>query len=766
MEQYRYCHIFRYNLFRPTRDDLQEDDLAPYTVIGQPVARPDGVDKVTGRGRYTADHALPGTVWGKTLHSAHSHARIVKIDTSAARALPGVYAVLTGADLQHGPWGRAIKDAPVLAVERVRFFGERVAAVAADDEDIAQQALDLIEVEYEELPAVFDPFEAMTEGAPLLHPDFPGYVGGKPFEGAPTNAYSRTVNDRGDIEAGFAAADVIVENTYTMARQHQAYLETQSVMVDASGPDVQVWTCSKAPYDTMNALAVALEMPPEHVIFNHSYIGGDFGGKATPANLPVCYFLSKAAGRPVRMVYEYLEEFMAANPRHACTIKMKTGVKRDGTITAHYTQSFINTGAYAGYKPLGIIGGALRAATAGPYRMNNVRLESAEVYTNTVPCGHMRSPGEPQGVFACESHMDEVAGAIGMDPLDFRLHNVIVDGDATPMGAMHHDLRGLETLKLADEASGYRTPKGANVGRGVAMCDRAPVGGVGTLQVTLHPDGSILLGTPIFDQGTGTYATHLQVICEEFEVDPRRVKFEYWATGAVENDSGIGGMRATRVNTVTAFNAAAETTRALLEFAAGYLQWPADRLVLRGEEIRRTDQEEAIRWPDLLSQANRTVTGIGRANESGRSEVTCFAVQVAEVSVDPETGEVRLLNFTTAHDTGQIVNPIGHQGQINGGVVQGIGYGLMEELQIEDGRITTLSFGDYKIPTVADIPSLKTVVLPPGEGVGPYHIKGIGETPNTPTAAAIANAVADAVGARVRDLPVTSEKVYRLLQDS
>jgi CO/xanthine dehydrogenase Mo-binding subunit len=224
-------------------------------------------------------------------------------------------------------------------------------------------------------------------------------------------------------------------------------------------------------------------------------------------------------------------------------------------------------------------------------------------------------------------------------------------------------------------------------------------------------------------------------------------------------------MRATRVNTVTAYNAAEETKRALLDFAAEHLQWPADKLVLRGEEIRRTDQEEAILWPDLLSQANKTITAVGRANETGRSEVTCFAVQVAEVSVDPETGEVKLLSFTTAHDTGQIVNPLGHQGQINGGVVQGIGYGLMEELQIEDGRITTLSFGDYKIPTVADIPPLSTVVLPPGEGVGPYHIKGIGETPNTPTAAAIANAVAAAVGVRVRDLPVTSEKVYRLLHD-
>jgi CO/xanthine dehydrogenase Mo-binding subunit len=734
-------------------------------VIGKPVARPDGIDKVTGRGRYAADHALPGAVWGKTLHSPYAHARIVSIDTAAARALPGVHAVITGADLEHGPWGRAIKDAPVLAVDRVRFFGERVAAVAADDEDIAQQAVDLIDVQYEELPAVFDPFEAMAEGAPLLHPDFPSYPGGKPFEGAPTNAYSVAVNDRGDIDAGFAAADVMVENTYTVPRQHQAYLEPHSVMVDATGETVQVWTCSKAPYDTMKALSIALELSPEQVIFNHSYIGGDFGGKATPAMLPLCYFLSRAAGRPVRIVNEYIEEFMAANPRHSAVMKLKTGVKRDGTITAHHAQCYVNSGAYAGYKPLGIIGGSLRAATAGPYRIANVRLESAEVYTNTVPCGHMRSPGEPQGVFAGESHMDEVARAIGMDPLELRMRNVIVEGDETPMGAKHHDLRGLETLKLAEEASGYREPKPANVGRGVALCDRAPGGGMGTLRVTLQPDGNILLGTPVFDQGTGTYATHLQVICEEFAVAPERVRFEYWRTGEVEHDSGIGGMRGTRVNSITAYNAADETKSALLEFAAQYLEWPEDKLVLRGEEIRRTDHEETILWPELLWRAGKTVTGVGHANEVGRTEVTCFAVQVAEVEVDPETGEVKLLKFTTVHDTGQILNPLGHQGQINGGLVQGLGYALMEELEVEDGRVTTLSFGDYKVPTAADIPPLTTAILPPGEGVGPYHVKGIGETPNIPTAAAIANAVADAVGVRIRDLPITSEKVYRALKD-
>ena len=738
--------------------------MAPYKVIGQPLGRPDGVDKVTGTGRYTADHVLPGTIWGKCLHSPYSHARILSIDTSKAKQVPGVYAVITGRDIEFGPWGRAIKDLPVLAVDRVRFFGERVAAVAADDEDIAQQALDLIDVEYEELPAVFDPFEAMSESAPLLHPGFEGYPGGKPLA-KPSNAYSSAVNQRGDVEAGFAAADVIVENTYTVPRQHQGYLESQTVLVDVDGDTVQVWTCAKAPFDARSSLATAIEMPVEQVVINHSYIGGDFGGKATPHALPIAYFLAKETGRPVRMVNEYIEELMEGNPRHAAVMRLRTGVKNDGTITAHSAEAFVNSGAYAGYKPMGIIGGSVRSAMAGPYRIPNVRLESFEIYTNTVPCGHMRSPGEPQGVFAMESHVDEVARRIGMDPYEFRLLNVIADGDETPMGALHHDLRGRETLRAAAEAAGYYAPKAPNIGRGVAMCDRAPVGGEGTLKVTLNPDGTVLLGTPVFDQGTGTYATLKQVVCEELGIPFDKVSFEYWPTSSVNYDSGIGGMRATRVNTMTAYQAAEDTKHGLMALAAEQLGWPADRLVFRGDEIIRTDQEEAIRWTELLSQSGKNVSGLGHADEKGRTEVTCFAAQIAEVSVDPETGEVKLLGFTTAHDTGQIINPIGHQGQINGGLVQGIGYALMEELLLEDGRVTTLSFGDYKLPTIADIPPLKTVVLGAGEGVGPYGIKGIGETPNTPTAAAIANAVADAIGARIRDLPITSEKVYRAVHD-
>jgi len=737
--------------------------VVAFQVIGKPTPRVDGVDKVSGRALYTADVSLPGTLWGKTLHSPYPHARIVRIDTTAARRLPGVHAVLTGADVDGGLYGRIIKDVPVLARERVRFFGERVAAVAADDEDIAEQALALIEIDYEELAAVFDPFEALAAGAPILHPKFASYAGGSAQE-SPSNAYAFTKTERGDLDAGFTAADVIVENTYTTSRVHQAYLEPHNVLVSLEGERVQVWACSKAPYSLREALAAAVGIPESAIVVNHSDIGGDFGGKATPADLPIAYYLAKATGRPVRMISEYLEEFMAANPRHATVIRLKTGVKRDGSLTAHQVEFFVNCGAYAGFKPRGVIGGANQAV--GPYMVANTRIESTHVYTNTVPGGHMRAPGEPQGVFAIESHVDEIARRLAIDPVALRLQNLVSEGQETALGERLNDLHGQETLRRAAQAAGYYDPKPAFVGRGVAIGDRGPGGGEGSAAVTLKADGSITLGTPIFDQGSGTYTTLCQVVAEELQVTPERVAIDVWNTDAVDFDSGIGGMRASRVNTIVSYEAAQDAKRALFHRAAERLGWPEEALILRGAEVRRTDQEETIPWTDLLGQTGEPVTGRAHVDERARPHLTSFTAQVAEVAVDPETGAIELRRFTTAHDVGRILNPVGHQGQINGGFLQGLGYATMEELRVEEGRVTNLSFGDYKIPTIRDLPPLETVLLESESGVGPYQIKGIGESPIAPVAPAIANAIADAIGVRIRDLPLTAEKIYRAAKDA
>src|SRR2546426_10320449 len=377
----------------------------------------------------------------------------------------------------------------------------------------------------------------------------------------------------------------------------------------------------------------------------------------------------------------------------------------------------------------------------------------------------MRAPGEPQAVFALESHIDEVARQLGLDPLAFRSKNLIVDGEETASGERFEHVRVHETLQAAAEAAGYHQTKLPYVGRGIAIGDRPTGGGQATAAITLKPDGSVILGTPIFDQGTGTYTTLCQVVAEELCVPLECVRVEIWNTDVIPFDSGVAGSRATRINTIVAYEAVQETKRELLRLAARELDWPEDRLVFAGEEIRCTDREAAIPWTDLLARASTSVTGRAHIEERGRSHITSFAAPVGEVAVDPETGEVQLLRFTTAHDVGQIVNPIGHQGQIEGAIMQGLGYALTEELQVENGRVTTLSFGEYKLPTMPDAPPLTTVLVASTNGVGPYQIKGIGESPLTPVAPAIANAVADAVGVRIRDLPITAGKNYPAPQD-
>lgn len=737
--------------------------MTTFGAAGEPASRADGPEKVTGSAMYSADVPLPGCLWGKVLRSPFPHARIVSIDTSQAGEVPGVYAVLTGEDAAGVLYGRRVRDVPPLAQDRVRFIGEPVAAVAAVDEDTAQQALDLIDVEYEELAAVFDPLRAMRDGAPLLHPDVNGYAGiPQPLE-KPGNVFVRNRSTKGDVEQGFAEADVIVEGTYTTQGVHQAYLEPHScaVWID-DDRRVEVWASNKAPYAMRQQVSDALGIPIERIVVNHAYIGGDFGGKGSPLNIPLCYFLALHAKRPVKLVMDYVEEFMAANPRHPSIITLKTGVKRDGTLVAHQARVVFNSGAYAGFKPGVNLGGGGRAG--GVYRIPHVDMEWLQVYTNTVPGGHYRAPGEPQALFAIESHMDVIARRLGMDPLEFRLKNVVQEGDETPNGVVYQETRAEEVLRAAAEAAGYGRPKSQGVGRGIAMGDRGPGGGESHAEVVFNSDGTVTLWTPIFEQGAGAYTTMRQVVARELEILPDAVAVRVWNTDAVPFDTGTGGSRVTRIGGIAAYQASREAKQEMARFAAELLGWAEERVSVRGEVVQRDDTGEARSWKELLARAGRTVSGRASYRDTERAPVTSFTAQVAEVSVDRETGEVKLLKFTTAHDVGRVLNPVGHQGQIDGAVMQGIGYALMEELTVEDGRITSLSFGDYKVPTMQDIPELKTVLLESESGVGPYRIKGIGENPIGPVAAAIANAVEDAVGVRIAGLPVTPEKVYRALK--
>ncbi len=735
-----------------------------YQIIGQSIPRVDNTGKVTGDARYTADVLLPGTLWAKTLRSPYPHARIARVDTSRAEKAPGVRAILTGADVRGILYGRRYRDISVLAQDRVRFIGERVAAVAADTLEQTEEALEFLEVDYEELPAIFDPVAALQEGAPIIHPDVNSYPGLPKPLARPSNAFVNDIFTRGNIAEGFAQSDVVVENTFTVSRVHQAFLEPHCCLVWIDDQDrVQMWSPNKAPQGLKESMSAALNIPKEKIRVNPVAIGGDFGGKGAPIDEPICYLLALRTGRAVKMVMEYREEFVAGAPRHAAVIRLKTGVKRDGTMVAHEMEAYLDSGAYGGFRPGAVVGGIAHAG--GCYRAEHARIAVSRVYTNNLPGGQMRAPGEPQGFFAAESHMDCVARKLGMDPYEFRLKNLIEEGETTLTGGHYRGIKAKDTLKAAAKTAGYKASKAANMGRGIAMGYRGPGAGSTSLSLSLNPDGTIVIRTCLFEQGTGTYTTLRQIVAEELSLKPDEIQIQILDTDSgVPFDSGIGGSRGTRVASGAAFQAARAAKQELLDLAEKLLGWPKSETVLVGKELVHKKTRKRERWDKLLSRAGRSVTGAAVHRDEDHSPVTAFAAQIAEVSVDTETGEVKLRRLTTAHDTGVIVNPIGHQGQVDGGVVQGIGYGLIEYLPVHEGHVGTAHFGEYKIPTVKDIPELKTVIVKGEAGVGPYKTKGIGENPISPVAAAIANAVEDAVGVRIKDLPITAEKVLNALR--
>ena len=471
-----------------------------YQIIGQSVPRIDNTGKVTGESRYTSDILLPGTLWAKTLRSPHSHARIVRLDTTRAAQAPGVRALLTGSEVRGILYGRRYRDISVLAQEKVRFIGERVAAVAADTLEQAEAALDLIEVEYQELPAVFDPVSAAQDGAPLVHPDVATYKGLPKALDKPSNVFVDDEISRGDVALGFAQSDVIVENTYTVPRVHQAFLEPHCCLVWIDEQErVQMWSPCKVPQGLKSSMAAAFDIPKDKIRVNPVAIGGDFGGKGAPIDEPICYLLAKKSGRPVKMVMEYREEFVAGAPRHAAVMRLKTGVKLDGTIVAHEMEAFLDSGAYGGFRPGAVIGGVSHGG--GCYRAAHVRIVVKRVYTNNIPGGQMRAPGEPQGLFAAESHIDCVARKLGMDPAAFRLKNLIVEGEQTLTGGHYQNIKAIETLNAALQAARYDAPKPAHVGRGIAMGYRGPGGGNTAMTISLNADGSVVIHTGLIRTG-------------------------------------------------------------------------------------------------------------------------------------------------------------------------------------------------------------------------------------------------------------------------
>jgi CO/xanthine dehydrogenase Mo-binding subunit len=514
-------------------------------------------------------------------------------------------------------------------------------------------------------------------------------------------------------------------------------------------------------------LAAVWDVSKEKIRVNPTSIGGDFGGKGSFMDVPLCYHLALHSGRPVKMVMDYIQELMAGNPRHPALITLKTGVTRDGRMLARQARTVFNSGAYGAFKPRVYIRGADHSG--GPYLIPHVHIESYMVYTNNVPCGHMRSPGKPQVAFAVESHMDMMAKELGLDPYEFRLRNILKDGDANPVGETLHHIRAEATLRKAAEAIGWsRTARPPGVGRGLAISDQPQGAGQSTASVTIDAGGQVNLFMSLWDTGTGAHTIMRQIVAETLTLPTQQVRLVMQDTDAIPFESGPGGTRVTYTAGQAAFGAAKDLRDKLYAVAAELLEGPVEHLQLaQGRFMMAGNPQRALSVPEVVAQAIATTGRPLRGAMSITStppHVTAFCAQAAEVEVDPDTGQVTVKKMVTAHDVGAILNPLTHQGQIEGGMIQGLGYALMEELMAAEGHIATLSLGDYKIPTIKDIPELVTVLLEPGPGLAPYQSKGIGESSNTPVAAAIANAVFDAVGVRVMDLPLTAEKVFAALQ--
>jgi CO/xanthine dehydrogenase Mo-binding subunit len=737
--------------------------MRPSKIIGTPVQRLEGPEKVSGRAIYAADVNLPGLLWCKVLRSPVSHGRIKRIDAKYALGLPGVHAVITGEDVKGLLIGRKIYDMPILADGVVRFIGEKVAAVAAESEAIAEQAIELIDVEYEELTPLLDPLEAVKPAALLLHPNVQRYRGLLHTIETPSNVFVNMNWRKGDIASGFREADLIVENVFTTKPVHQAYIEPHACVVQAQdGGNADIWACSKVPFALREQVANAFGKRLENFIVHPCYIGGCFGGKGDFMDVPVCYLLSLKSGKPVKMVMDYSEEFVAGNPRHAAVVRVKSGVKKDGPLIAHQMEYVFDSGAYGAFKPQGYLVGPKEAA--GPYNIPNVFIEEKIVYTNKIPCGHMRAPGDPQGFFANESQMDLIARRLGMDSVAFRKKNLMRDGDVSPIGYKVPHIKSGEILDAAIEGSGYRRPKRKHSGRGIAVAQWLPLGGECHAFVTVDVQGNATVSTAMLDQGAGTHTAMRVVAAEELKIPLERIRVETLDTSAVGSDTGIGASRGTRIFGNATRLAAAQAREQLLDAASAKLGVGKELLSLAGNGAVRSAAGKSLSYGELAQISGSAIRGHGfyKNFESGPEAALC--VQVAEVDVDVETGQVSLRQFTSAHSTGTVLNPLTHQGQIDGDVIMGIGYALMEGVMIDGGNVVTTNFGENKIPSIRDIPSLRTVIQECPVGNGPYGGMSIGEPPVVPTAAAIANAVQDAVGVRIYDLPITAEKVLRALR--
>ncbi len=762
------------------------DDAAVALAI--PENRLDGTLKVSGRARYVNDVNLPGMLWADFLMSPHPHARIVAIDTAAARAVPGVQAVLTGKDIGPKMFGRSLYDVPVLAYDRVRHVGERVVAVAGETRDAVDEAIRLIDIDWEELPAVFDAEEAMRPDAPVLHPEYESYYfsQGRRRPVSHPNVFSAASSQKGeeDIERIFANAHLVVEDVYVGPRQHQGFIEPHGCVVwfDDEGR-LQVVSTNKTPFSLREQLARVLDMPSDRVVVDSQFIGGDFGGKGHSIEEFPCAFLARETGRPIKAIMTYTDELIGGDPQHEAKYYLRTAVNADGKIIAHHSRAYLNGGAAGGGRPNAQDAARSGGESLGVYNVPNARLESYMVYTNLVPSGNMRAPGAFHRAQAGEVHVDHIARELGMDPLEFRLRNCLREGDTTPNGGHADRPRAaevLETLRRETNWNATRSPltspsspegeRGKLRGRGIALRDRHVGAGKTEILFRLQPDGTIeaLSGTP--DQGGGSHTVLQRVAAATLSIEPRRVRVRYGNTAEALLDAGSGGSRTTTMVGRAALDGCRILKDKLEDLAAEVMGWPAGQVRIDHDEFVVDGSGERAPFDEVARRiaAGPPVQAIGafdpadpHPEDTGDAN---FYAYMAEVEVDPETGRVTPIEVVCVVDVGTIINPVAHQGQMDGGFIYGLGQALTEELPHEEGVITTQSLGEYKLPVQMDTPRFRTVLLERDPGPGAYGAKAAGEVTNTAVGGAIANAIYDATGVRIMTSPITSERVLAALR--
>jgi len=726
--------------------------------VGVSHPRRDAREKLHGRAQFVGDLVVPRMLHGRVLRSPLAHARIVSVDASPAERMPGVVCVLTGQDLADTPcYGHAIKDRPIVAIDRVRFHGEPVAAVAAETPAIAAEALDAIAVEYDDLPVVGDVVAALVDGAPLVHDGQaePGLFHGlgklAPREG---NVCYRYRLDKGELEAVFARAEIVVEGEYAFPSVYQYAMETHTVVAQVDGDEITLWSTCQHPFLVRAEIADLFGVPVANVRVVVPYLGGGFGSKSYTKMEPLTVALARKAGRPVR-IQNRVNESMVTTRRHNMHCRMRTAATADGRLLARDVRCSLDTGAYADNGPR--VTATAGDAAPGPYRWAAYRVDAACVYTNLAPAGSYRAFGATHLQWIGESQVDEIARRAGIDPLELRRQNLLVPGEEVRAGGKPLDADLVGDVERVAEAVGWDEPKPPLVGRGVS---------VGLLAAGAHPvssavcrmeaDGRVVVLVGTTEVGQGPRTVFAQIAAEEIGVDPSHVTVRGADTRFTPYDRSTGASRSTTVAGLAVQRAAADV-RAQLERIAGTSEIEPSRFT----ELMR--QHFGFAGGELIGKGEVAPTGTGSYAEGPVFWEVC--VGAAEVEVDPETGFVRVRKTATAADVGRAINPQLVERQDEGATLQGIGNALLEEMVYEDGLLLNDTLLDYRVPSFEDLPDEMTcVIVENGDGPGPYGAKGCGEGALAAVPAAIVNALADA-GVPMTELPLTPERVWRRIQE-